>query len=603
MQAAARRRRLRYLAAAFCGLVAAVLVVAAIVWVNLDLIQKAAKDVAEAQNEMTWADASLDAANDEQNALGGIVATHDPRYLTPFEEGRQRFEHSFERLSAYSLDDPLDQRQAVATARRLARAWTLGVAQPQVAATKAGRTLPAPSRAALDGMTQVGRSIDDLRDGETRLLAQREHVLAHAYDTTRTAMIAGSTAALAFVLVILGLAARQLINDQRQAEEAARGLGKALERAQAAERAKSRFLANMSHEMRTPLNGVAGMTQALACTRLDPAQRELIDAIGFSASTLDHLIGDLISVSRDGVAARAKHEAKTFRLGAAIRAMALPFDAEAQAKGVAFSVEVEPAADIEVTGDAGSLGELLACLLSNAVKFTESGKVSVGVRRLGETTFGVEVRDTGPGFDAARQARMFETFSQEDDSDTRRFGGAGLGLAVARRLAEELGGTLEAQSTPGDGAVFSLTCDLAVASTDAAPAAAQASAPVAEEADESPRVLIVDDNATNRRVLELILEQFGVDWVSVEDGQQAVDAARAQAFTAILMDIQMPVMDGLTATREIRRIEREADRPAAPGDHRLGQLRARACRGRPRCRRPEPPKQARQRPDPDRGPQ
>ena len=442
------------------------------------------------------------------------------------------------------------------------RAWSLAVAQPQVAATKVGRVPPC-QLAQLEGMTQVGRSIDDLRDGESQLLAQRQLVLAGAYDATRTAMVIGSTAALAFVLVILGLAARQLIHEQRQAEEAARSLGEALEQAKSAERTKTRFLANMSHEMRTPLNGVAGMAQALARTRLNPTQRSLIEAIGFSASTLDHLISDLISVSRDGVAARIEHRSKTFRLGAGVRAMALPFGVDAESKGLAFAVEVEAAADVQVTGDAGSLGELLACLLSNAVKFTDHGHVRVSVRRLGAATVGIDVCDTGVGVDAAQQASMFEAFALQDDSDTRRHGGAGLGLAVALRLAEELGGTLEARSTPGEGSVFSLALELAVAEANAEPAAAAAPA-AAEDGEDARRVLIVDDNPTTRKVLQLILDQFGVAWVSVENGQQAVDAARAQPFTAILMDIQMPVMDGLTATREIRRLERESDRPAAP---------------------------------------
>jgi signal transduction histidine kinase/ActR/RegA family two-component response regulator len=566
MQAAAPRRPIQYLGLAFGGLVGAMLAVTTVVWVNIDLIQHAGSDVAEAQGELAWADATLDAADDEQNALSGISATHDRRYLAPFELGQQRFEHAFARLTAYALDDPPDQRRDVATAGRLARTWALVVAQPEVAATEAGRVSPAPPRAELDGMIQVARVIDDLRDAQERLLAQRERVLAGAYGATRAALVMGSTAALAFVLAILALAARQLLVDRRRAEDAAQRLSEALQRAQSAERTKTRFLANMSHEMHTPLNGVVGMTEALAHTQLDPTQRELIDAIGFSASTLDHLIRDLISVSRDGIATRIVRTAKTFRLGAAVRAMALPFGLEAAAIGVAFAVEVEPAADIQVTGDAGVLSELLACLLSNAVKFTDHGEVCVSVRRLGEAAFGVEVSDTGVGFDAAQQARMFEAFSQEDDSDTRRFGGAGLGLAVARRLAEEMGGTLAVRSTPGEGSVFSLAIELAVASADAESREIRAPAEEEEEeeAEAALRVLIVDDNPVNRRVLELILDQFGVDWVSVGDGQQAVDAVRAQPFTAILMDIQMPVMDGLTATREIRRIEREADRPAAP---------------------------------------
>ncbi len=187
------------------------------------------------------------------------------------------------------------------------------------------------------------------------------------------------------MLAILGLAARQLLTDRRRAEEAARDLGEALERAKSADQTKARFLANMSHEMRTPLNGVTGMTDALAHTRLDPMQRELVDAIRFSSSTLDHLIGDLIiAVPRDGLASPLEHETVDFRLAAAVHAIALPFGVEAEAKGLDFAVEIDPAADMTVTGDAGSLGELLACLLSNAVKFTDHGTVGVRVSSLCE---------------------------------------------------------------------------------------------------------------------------------------------------------------------------------------------------------------------------
>ncbi len=563
MQAAARRSHVRYLGLAFGGLIAALFAVAAIVWVNFDLIERAGRDVAEAQGELAWADAVLDAVSDQQNALGGLLATHDPRYLTPFEQGRQRLDHALEQLTSFSLDDPANKRREMADANRRARIWTLTVAEPQAVAIAAGRVLPAPSRAALDGMKQVASDIDDLRDGVVRLVAQRERVLAGAYSTTRRAMVLGSTAALAFVLVILGLATRQLINDRRRAEDAAASLGNALERARASEQAKTRFLANMSHEMRTPLNGVTGMAEALTCTNLDPTQREMVDAIRFSSSTLDRLIGDLITVSRGGVAEAVEHEAMTFSLVGAVRAMALPFGAEARAKGLDFAVEIDPAADVQVTGDLESLGELLACLLSNAVKFTPQGSLCVAVRRLGEATYGFEVTDTGVGFDESQKARIWKTFNQEDDSETRRFGGAGLGLAVAWRLAEGLGGTLDARSVPGEGSVFRFEIELTAASAGAEPDSA-IGPKAADEAKESLRALIVDDNPTNRKVLELILEQVGVDWVSVENGQQAVDAAREQVFAAILMDIQMPVMDGLNATREIRRIEREAARPAVP---------------------------------------
>jgi CheY-like chemotaxis protein len=186
---------------------------------------------------------------------------------------------------------------------------------------------------------------------------------------------------------------------------------------------------------------------------------------------------------------------------------------------------------------------------------------------LGEDRFAFEVADTGVGFDEARKAQLFETFSQSDDSDTRRHGGAGLGLALANRLTADLGGVLKAHSSPGAGSVFRFEIELAAAdevtAEPLADLAASQEAGVAPQ-DEPIRILIVDDHPTNRMVLELILEQVGAQWVSVEDGLQAVQAASREPFSAILMDIQMPVMDGLTATREIRRLEREARRPVTP---------------------------------------
>ena len=292
----------------------------------------------------------------------------------------------------------------------------------------------------------------------------------------------------------------------------------------------------------------------------------MVEAIQFSSITLDHLIGDLLSVSGDGAAERAAPALGSFRLGSAVRAAAKPFEAEAVAKRLGFAIEIEAGADAAVLGDAQRLGQVLACLLSNAIKFTDQGKVSLTVKTLDEDRFAFEVADTGVGFDEARKAQLFETFSLSDDSDTRRHGGAGLGLALANRLTEELGGVLDAHSSPGAGSVFRFELELAAADeVTTEPPADLAAHEVGADPDDDPfRVLIVDDNPTNRKVLELILDQLGAQWVSVEDGLLAVQAASQQAFTAILMDIQMPVMDGLTATREIRRLERQANRAAAP---------------------------------------
>jgi len=206
--------------------------------------------------------------------------------------------------------------------------------------------------------------------------------------------------------------------------------------------------------------------------------------------------------------------------------------------------------------------------LSNAVKFTEHGGVRLSMETIGGSRYRFTVADTGIGFDPADTARLFEPFVQSDDTATRRYGGAGLGLAIARRLAHAIGARLDGDSVLGMGARFTLEADLPAAppvlSKPAAGAAPTGEAPV-EDQDETPfRVLIVDDHPTNRQVLELILDQLGAEWVSVENGQEAVSAAAEESFSAILMDIQMPVMDGLTATREIRKAERAAGRPAAP---------------------------------------
>jgi signal transduction histidine kinase/ActR/RegA family two-component response regulator len=563
---AAKRRGLRDLSLGSGALVTVVLTIVAFVWVNIEHLETAGRDDGEAREEQAWAEAVLDSAGDQQVSIHDLIATHDLRFLAPYQEARARFDRSLAQLIACAADDPRNQRLDVAQVARLARSWTISFAEPQIAAVRAGRRLAPSAHAGEREMAQIQARLGDLSAGETRLLHERAKAQAAAYASSRLALILGAAVALGSAILILGRSALHLIGERRLAEQAAEQLREALERAQVAERAKTRFLANMSHEMRTPLNGVAGMAEALAHTRLDPLQRELVDAIRFSSVTLDRLIGDLLSLSREGASERTARASAPFRLGPAVRAAATPFGAETQAKGLGFSVEIAAEADTGVVGDAPRLGQALACLLSNAVKFTDQGEVRLSVRGLGEDRYAFEVSDTGVGFDEARKALMFETFAQSDDSDSRRHGGAGLGLALADRLAAELGGRLEACSTPGVGSVFRFEIELAKAEDEAADQVIIPTPSCADGVanDDAFRVLIVDDNAMNRKVLELILDQAGAQWVSVTDGRQAVEAASRQAFTAILMDVQMPVMDGLTATREIRRLEREASNPAVP---------------------------------------
>ncbi|WEK58534.1 MAG: response regulator [Candidatus Brevundimonas phytovorans] len=344
----------------------------------------------------------------------------------------------------------------------------------------------------------------------------------------------------------------------------AQALAEARDAADAANRAKSQFLANMSHEIRTPLNGVIGVAQALARTDLDAQQREMLDLIHSSSRTLQTLLSDILDLARVE-SGRLELGDEPYDLARAVEEAAQLYAAAARDKGLQFFVEVAPEARIWMHGDAVRLKQILTNLVSNAVKFTGAGFVSLTVDA-GPQGLRFVVQDTGIGFDAETRDRLFSRFEQADGDITRRFGGSGLGLAISRELAAMMGGGLGCESEPGGGAAFILTLPQRPAQAPAAPTptlvASEASA--FTEQTRRLRILVADDHPTNRRVVELILDQEAVDLVSVEDGAQAVEACRAAPFDLVLMDMQMPVMDGLTATREIRLHEVAMGAPRTP---------------------------------------
>jgi signal transduction histidine kinase/CheY-like chemotaxis protein len=342
------------------------------------------------------------------------------------------------------------------------------------------------------------------------------------------------------------------IDKQKRSEIA---LARARDAAEAANRAKSEFLANMSHEIRTPLNGVMGVASALSRTALGPNQREMVGLIESSAQTLESLLSDVLDLARVE-SGRLVLASEPFDLRRCLADVGALFQPSAEAKSL--DLIVEPAPDLEgaFLGDAARIRQVLSNLVANAVKFTPAGQVRIGASAL-RTPQGVDariwVKDTGIGFDAETKSRLFGRFEQADGSITRRYGGTGLGLAISRSLAERMGGSLEADAAPGQGATFTLSLPLV---RSAAPALAE---PLPGAAGEPPceaqaalRVLLAEDHPTNRRVVQLILESAGVELTCVEDGAQAVEAWDRGDFDLVLMDMQMPVMDGLTAMRRIR---------------------------------------------------
>ena len=333
----------------------------------------------------------------------------------------------------------------------------------------------------------------------------------------------------------------------------ARALAEARDVAQSANSAKSQFLANMSHEIRTPLNGVIGVAQALARTSLSPQQSEMLELIHSSGHTLQVLLSDILDLARVE-SGRLELADEPFHLGRAVREAAQLYETSAQVKGLQFFVEVTPEADGWIVGDVVRIKQILTNLVSNAVKFTGTGFVSLtaalGPDREGAPTLRFSVEDTGIGFDCETRDRLFSRFEQADGAITRRFGGSGLGLAISRQLAEMMGGDLDCESEPGGGSAFILTIPFRAAEAPAATPEVVAERP--EDDSRVTRVLLADDHPVNRKVVEMILAQANVELTSVENGAEAVQACRDGDFDIVLMDMQMPVMDGLTATREIR---------------------------------------------------